>query len=304
MSKRIFYVGDVHVWHTTPRSRVDNYRQACLDILRRVGEFAEYYKAEAVLFGGDLGHDTDWPISLFHDVDEVLRAYPCPRYTAVGNHDMDGYNLDTWKKKGLGALVKSGAIQVQNLVEIGEGFRVEFFHAGEQRSKDLIEGTYKPGRAKDGRLEIAVAHVPVGPMGGGHMIGVDTLNIPFFDVVCVADIHMQFCRRLESGCWVINPGPLERRSIAEKDEGGCIYEINDKFDISLAKLGVGRGDEVFVAPAEKKVEKVLGKDFLEVMAQIRDEPQVPLVEQLRTMGNLLGTEAEAMDLLLGELKNA
>lgn len=302
----ILYVSDIHVWHTNPRSRLDDYKESCLHMLEKVGQCAKKHRVEAILLGGDVGHDTDWPISLFHEVREIMCEWPCPVYTAVGNHDMDNYALETYKRRGLGALEQVGVLEVGDLVEIGQDWRVEFFHAGQPKAKQLMAGAWHPERVKDGRVEVAVAHIPVGPYSvGTHIVGVDKLFVPFFDLLCVADIHMRFKpRELITGCTVLNPGPLERRSIAEKDEGGRVALIDKDKTIRYIDLGAPKASVAFIQKAEKELESVLGINFLETMEKIRTEPGKPVEDQIREMALLLHLDEEPVNRLLQEVNNA
>lgn len=301
----LLYVGDIHAWHTTPRSRTDNYRESSLLMLEKVGRLATDLQVEAILLGGDVGHDTDWPISLVHEVADVMLKWPAPIYTAVGNHDMDNYCLETHKRSGLGALARMGVLEIGYLVEIGQDWRVEFFHAGQEKSKRLVAGGWSPGREKDGRTEVAVAHVPVGPNAAGkHIIPYKQLVVdPVYDLLCLADIHMKFGpHTLITGCQVINPGPLERRSVDEKNEGGYVAILHADKRVELIDLGAPSAEQVFVAlKAETEMAEILGESLLEDMQKMRSDPLKPLDEQIVEMGELLGFDERPVNRLLEEI---
>lgn len=298
----LLFVSDIHIWHTTPRSRIDDYRASSLAMLKKVGEAASHYKVEAILLGGDLGHDTDWPISLYHEVRDVLRTWPVPTYIALGNHDMDNYNLETYKRKGVGALEDAGVLCVQDLIEIGHLWRIEFFHAGTTKAKDLTNGSLVVDRAKDGRIEVAVAHVPIGPIKTPSIKPLSEIFVPFYDFLCLADIHMKF-KPLEliTGCTVLNPGPLERRSIAEKDEGGFVALIHDNKVVEYVDLGAPPAEEVFMQKVDNEFSEILGQSFLDTVQEIQSQPQQSIIEQIKNMAEALQIEDEPLRLLLEEM---
>jgi hypothetical protein len=297
----LLYVSDVHAWHRTPRNRVDDWQTTICRALEAVGKIAAEHQCEAVLLGGDLFHDTGAPCSLFNALYDIFKVYPCPIISAVGNHDMDNYNLDTWyTHSGLGSLVRSGVLLVEDVLEIGEDWRITTFHAGTEKAKLLISGGYNPLLYDGDKYEVAVAHIPVGPKSIGHIKGVNELYIPGFDVLCVADIHEQIPPTTTiTGCIVVNPGPLERRSLTEKDLKCEVALIDNDLNVKYIPWGAPEANEVFRLVED--LEQEIGAEFFEVLREIREQPDQPLSEQIRDMAMHLGTTSAAFNLLLSEV---
>lgn len=105
---------DVHLSDHTPRSRQDDWTEVVLGKLRQVGEIATRVGASAVLDGGDF-FDIKSPTrnshALVRKVLEVHRAYSCPVYANVGNHDCVYGDYSFLPQQPLGVLFESGAFR-------------------------------------------------------------------------------------------------------------------------------------------------------------------------------------------------
>lgn len=101
---KLVYTGDWHLRGTNPRNRVGSYVDAAKDKLREVFAIAEQVDAVAILCGGDIfdGHQVaDSVKDMYAD---LLSESPVPIYTTAGNHDLSGYNLDTYRNGSLSIL--------------------------------------------------------------------------------------------------------------------------------------------------------------------------------------------------------
>lgn len=111
---RLLWGTDIHLSDHTPSSRTDNWTDTILSKLQQKGLLAERYRCHGVLDGGDLFHDKT-PIKTSHalmvKLFEVLRAYPCPIYGNVGNHDVRLGQFEFLKEGPLGALFSAGVMR-------------------------------------------------------------------------------------------------------------------------------------------------------------------------------------------------
>lgn len=105
---KLIYMTDTHGRATSPTSRLDNFPLVLLDKLKWVGEYAKEIKANGVLHGGDWLESPDVSEGYIGDMAKVLKEYPCPIFSIIGNHDIYGYNPDTFKRTGLGIAQVSG----------------------------------------------------------------------------------------------------------------------------------------------------------------------------------------------------
>ena len=105
---------DVHLSDRTPRSRKDDWTETVLEKLRQVGQIAREVDACAVLDGGDF-FDVKSPQrnshALVRATAEVHKAYPCPVYANVGNHDCVYGDIEFLPQQPLGVLFATGIFQ-------------------------------------------------------------------------------------------------------------------------------------------------------------------------------------------------
>jgi DNA repair exonuclease SbcCD nuclease subunit len=111
---RFLFRTDVHLSDRGPVSWKGDYTEEILDCLKQIGQLAKKVSATAVLDGGDYFHlkaPTRNPHWIVEKSAEIHKAYPCPTYSVVGNHDITHNNLDTLEKQPLGVLLKTGVFQ-------------------------------------------------------------------------------------------------------------------------------------------------------------------------------------------------
>ncbi len=111
---RLLWRTDGHLSDHTPTSRTDDWPETILGKIRQIGQLAESYQCHAVLDGGDLFHDKT-PIKTSHGLMrrlfEVQRAYPCPIYGNVGNHDCRLGQFEFLQEGPLGSMFSSGVMR-------------------------------------------------------------------------------------------------------------------------------------------------------------------------------------------------
>ncbi len=111
---RIVWSTDWHVSDHSPENRVDDYENAVFNKLSQIRIVCERTKADLCLAGGDIFHvKTSAKVShgLVGRLIEVMKSFPCPVYTAIGNHDLSHNNLDSLPEKPLGVMFSSGAMK-------------------------------------------------------------------------------------------------------------------------------------------------------------------------------------------------
>lgn len=108
---KILFMTDTHGKATSPKSRLDDFPTALLDKLRWVGEYAQEIGADAVVHGGDWVDSADVSEAYIREMVKVLKDYPCTIYGIVGNHDIYGYNPETFKRTALGVAEASGVFK-------------------------------------------------------------------------------------------------------------------------------------------------------------------------------------------------
>jgi DNA repair protein SbcD/Mre11 len=104
---RLVYFTDPHIKGVNPESRLDHFPTTILKKLEWVGKYAEEIKAEAVICGGDFFDTPSVAPSVVSETIKVLNEWKVPLYGVLGNHDVIGYNPETWWKVPIGILVNA-----------------------------------------------------------------------------------------------------------------------------------------------------------------------------------------------------
>lgn len=99
---KIIYFTDPHGQASNPSCRLDDFPSTILGKIKYIGEYASSVKADAVVCGGDWVHTPDVSQSFIRSFMRLIRDYPCPTFGVLGNHDIFGYNPETFLRTSLG----------------------------------------------------------------------------------------------------------------------------------------------------------------------------------------------------------
>lgn len=218
---------DVHLADQPPQSRTDNWAETILGKVRQIGEVARRVKAQAVLDGGDFFHvksPTRNSHALVRWASEVHRAYPCPVYSTIGNHDVKYGNTDFLNESPLGVLFETGLFRRlydEHEVTFGKEIKVRVvgipYHGP---SYDLER--FSTLRKGDEDWLVAVVHCLASLDGGTLFDKEDVISYPDLldwapDVWCFAHWHKnQGIRQIRTKS-VVNIGSVARGSLAQDD---------------------------------------------------------------------------------------
>lgn len=130
MTTKIMILGDIHIKADKPKSRLDNYFETVMDKLSWCFKKAADEKFDAILCTGDLFHMPVVGISTLMRVYEVFKQLSVPMFMPVGNHDIYGYNLDSYNRtscKLLSLLIGNlNIINSRMSISINENVHVSF----------------------------------------------------------------------------------------------------------------------------------------------------------------------------------
>lgn len=98
---KLLFTGDWHLRGTSPRNRLDDYKEAAKLKILELFEIADYKKVDAIIVPGDIWDRPDVGISILISVAELLRESPVPIKVTPGNHDIYGYNISTYERSSL-----------------------------------------------------------------------------------------------------------------------------------------------------------------------------------------------------------
>lgn len=98
---RLLYSGDWHLRGTSPRNRVDDYKDTVKLKLREVFGLATKWNCKAIIVPGDIWDRPEVTIGVLLEFVAILKESPVAIYTTPGNHDIYGYNLETYNRSSL-----------------------------------------------------------------------------------------------------------------------------------------------------------------------------------------------------------
>ena len=98
---KLIYTGDWHLRGTNPRNRIGSYVDAAKAKIREVFAIAAEVDAVAILVPGDIFDAPQVADSVKSMYADLLQESPVPIYTTPGNHDLSGYNIDTYDNGSL-----------------------------------------------------------------------------------------------------------------------------------------------------------------------------------------------------------
>jgi len=109
---KILHVTDSHGTMKSPESRKDIYYIAFLRKLYELGLVVKKENINVVVHTGDLFHTPRVSNKFAGQVSEMIKDMGIPFYVVPGNHDIEGYNIDTIDQTMLGLLSKTGVITI------------------------------------------------------------------------------------------------------------------------------------------------------------------------------------------------
>ena len=115
MTFKVVWSTDWHVADIGPVNRTDDYMETCFRKIEQIRLISEKIKADICLIGGDVFHvKTSSKVrhALVARLINTLKAFPCPVYSIVGNHDISHNNINTLPEKPLGVIFESGALRM------------------------------------------------------------------------------------------------------------------------------------------------------------------------------------------------
>lgn len=98
---KFLFVGDWHLRGTNPRNRIDDYKETAKQKLKEVFKIAVDHGVDAILQPGDIFDRPEVGIAVLLEYAEVLKECPVDIYCTLGNHDIYGYNVDSYYRTSL-----------------------------------------------------------------------------------------------------------------------------------------------------------------------------------------------------------
>lgn len=276
---RFMFFADSHLSGENPRHRVDDFPNAILNKLREAYSIADSEGCQFVAFGGDFfNNHRIFSYDVISDALDVLCGSPLVTYMAVGEHDLYGHSLDTYRSSTLAFFVKRcpNAVVLWEPLDFGE---LVLYGKHEPDTMEKVMSV----QTDPGKVNVLVCHELLTCNAMPYDI-VDTakLNPCPYDLVVSGDLHDGFDTHRVGNTWFCNPGSLARRTTADADRFPQIalitIEKGKRPDIELRRLSCAKpGSEVF------------GESIAEI-ARARDD-----AENTSFVRELMDFEAESTD---------
>ena len=250
---KLLFFTDAHGMSRKPSARLDDYSDTILKKIEWIGEYSRENHIEAVLCGGDLLDSPDVSETFIRKMCMILKTFPCPIFTVIGNHDEYGYSPDTFNRTTLGV---AEGVGVLNRLYLEKGQALGDFNiTGQDSDFNLDKGQqniykYSKSNRAEGKVNIHVVHgmlvEKTWPMVSCTTIDEVIEDNPNADIILSGHEHTGFGiieKYRNNGSKVIfcNPGSLGRITSSTGDlrkdvRVAQIETSNGDFSVSLVSL--------------------------------------------------------------------
>ena len=233
--RALFYT-DIHISGQNPRNRIDDYPRAILRKLRETYQIARTKKCDMVLFGGDF-FDTHkiYSYDIISEAIEIISESPVPTYCIIGQHDLRGYNPNTYNQSAFGFVQK----HCPNFIVVWERMELEDCVLYPCHVWDEFDEVVRMD-IKETKPTIMMAHHLLSK--DIHMFDIiktSTIGKNAFDIILSGDLHTGYEPHTIDGTLYANPGSLCRKTKADKDRDPqvLLFEVlNGKKRSKIIKL--------------------------------------------------------------------
>jgi exonuclease SbcD len=295
---KLLFTGDWHIRGNNPRNRIDDYKAAVFKKLREVFHIAEDGQVLGIIMPGDVFDGIEVSIRLLLEVARLLNESPVTIYATLGNHDMEGYNTESWNRSSLKLLtlicpklVVCWALEAPQFFDAPEAMKdVAVTFTPYSGRMDVDGYGYSPAVVCPKSIRIHVAH--------GMLLDHD----PPFDrytniktvkteahIVLTGHDHVGYgIFRRADGVIFCNPGSLTRKeaSISEMNRTvqlALVTVWGDQYDVKLIPLNSARPSEEVLDRTSIEAVKLRSYSMDNFTATMRD-----------AMGNRVAVNVESI----------
>ena len=108
---KILHITDSHGTVKSPQSRTDIYYLSFLKKMYELKYVIQQEDIKLIIHTGDLFHSARVSDKFTGQLAEIIKSYGIPMYVVPGNHDIDGYTINTLDQTKLGLLYKTGVVK-------------------------------------------------------------------------------------------------------------------------------------------------------------------------------------------------
>jgi len=314
MTRFAFYT-DPHLMGRVPLRRIDNFPKTILTKIDEVYRIAKEENCDFVLMGGDLFNcHKIYSYDLMLEYLRILRDSNLKTYFVVGQHDLYGYEKDSYSSSALrfvSDVSESSFLPISDKIELDECI----IYANHVYENVLEKAASIPFSEK---FQIILAHNLLSQEAGVVFDLITTKSIPktSANLILSGDLHSGVPYHEVNGTYFYNPGALARLSYSKGDISKvikfAIFEIKKgsaslfgDYNIELKEheLKSARpAEEIFSKDAMEELKKASrqGTDinsFIKNMEQFEMEA-VDIYHLLEMAGKQEGIDAVLLDYIL------
>lgn len=274
--KRFIAYTDLHLTLKTPISRKDIFYKSLLIKLEEVYDLAKKYKADAVLFMGDFFDKYQILCDdMISEAIEIIDSVDVNTYAVIGQHNLKGYNQDSYEQSSL-AFLEKFSTKYKTLLEpkIIDNVTIYPCHWYDDLSTILQQSINKES------TNILLAHqtVNIKPLMFNCLV---TKDFPSeFDCILSGDWHGGYpIHKIEQTIWA-NPGALARRSIDD---------ANRKVQIALIEVE-NNNVKVEYIPLKNVKKDIFKENYLDLIKE------KPLYQQSKFIDEIKSMNVEVVDI--------
>lgn len=228
---------DIHLRDTSPVNRIDDYYVKQFSKMEQCVQIFKQHKCDYIIHAGDLFDAYRVSFRLLWDTIEFFRKHNLKIFSIIGNHDIQGYNIDTLNNSALGIMFQIG--YVKHINDIIGSIKI---HGIDTRTKYNIDDYTND-------YDIIVSHDMILP----------TADAPF-DHVYYKTLDGK-CRCIISGHYhkpfilhghktlFLNPGSIMRMTVDDNFIGGVDILDTNGYNVKRVELDIEPFEKVFYRPS-------------------------------------------------------
>lgn len=290
---RFITVVDPHLTSQNPSTRRDDYSESMLAKVVQIRDMAIEEKVDRVYFLGDVFHNKNVSFIYIAQVAKLLKSFPCPVCTIIGNHDIFWNNIMTLDRTPLGVLISSGVINwvkkdiVGNVVVHGYDYHYD---------PELSEVIPVPGA-----VNVLLAHQFIAQNRAPETLSFD--DVAKFNLVCLGHDHNFFEPMVLGNTAIIRSGAISRgtQHISNSErEIGVVLCDTDEAKFQFLPLKVKPFTDVFLP--EARIKLAIRKSVAEFVHDMEAGFLKKAVSLEDLVGSICGVDKKLSDRVIYYLK--
>lgn len=247
---KILHITDSHATIKSPSGRQDIYYVSFLRKLYEVGYVIKHENIDLVLHTGDFFHTPHISDKFTGQIAEMIQSWKVPVYVVPGNHDIEGYTIDTLDQTKLGLMYKTGVLKRLDRLN---PLSINISDNNNSSATISISGqeyyqNIDSGNDNDFKMQQPISDLNILCIHGyltdkpqhpdiKHTLVKDILNITDADIILSGHFHQRFFVE-EENLSVYNPGSMMR---IEQNE----YNKNNMPCYGILEIGFDNNDIVY-----------------------------------------------------------